>query len=61
MKAAPVAKTSLKAGDKTVLGTVTGTKASPSGKTIVITVERTDGTTFTDRLTAAGNMMIFSD
>lgn len=61
MKAIPVAKTSLKPGDKTVLGTVTGTKVSPSGKTIVITVERADGSTFTDRLSAAGNIMTFSD
>jgi tricorn protease-like protein len=61
MKATPVAKTSLKAGDKTSLGVVTETKVSPSGKTIVITVKRTDGTTFTDRLSAAGNMMVFTD
>jgi hypothetical protein len=61
MKATPVAKTSVKAGDKTVLGTVTETKLSPSGKTIVITVSKTDGTTFTDRLSAVGNMMIFTD
>ena len=61
MKAAPKPKTSLEKGDKTSLGTITETKLSPSGKTIVITVSRTDGTTFTDRLPAAGNMMVFTD
>jgi hypothetical protein len=61
MTCKPTAKTSLKPGQRTSLGTVTETKLSPSKKTIVITVERTDGTTFTDRLSAAGNMMVFAD
>lgn len=61
MKATPVAKKSLKPGQRTSLGTVESTKLSPSGKTIVITVKRTDGTTFTDRMSAAGNIMVFTN
>lgn len=61
MTCQPIAKTSLKPGDKTVLGTVTKTKLSPSKKTLVITVSRTDGSTFTDRVSAAGKMMVFTD
>jgi len=61
MKATPVAKTDLKAGQLTSGGTVKSTKLSPSGKTIVIVFSRTDGSTFTDRMSSAGSMMVFTD
>jgi hypothetical protein len=60
MKATPKPKTELQPGDRTVLGIVTETKLSPSGKTMVITVRNpTDGHLFTDRIAAAGNMYVF--
>ena len=62
MKATPVKKTDLRAGQRTVLGIVTETKLSPSGKTMVITVRNeNDGHLFTDRVSAAGNMYVFTD
>lgn len=61
MKATPVKKTDLKPGDRTALGPVASTKLSPSGKTIVITVTRPDGTEFADRVSAAGSMHVFTD
>jgi hypothetical protein len=61
MKSTFIAKTSLKPGQRTSLGEVTNTKVSPSGKTIVITVKRADGTTFTDRLSAIGNIAVFTE
>lgn len=61
MKAAFIAKTDLKPGQRTSLGTVTETKLSPSKKTIVITVSKSDGTTFTDRLSAAGNIAVYTE
>jgi hypothetical protein len=60
MTATPKPKTSLKPGDRTVFGTVTETKLSPSGKTILITVREPDGRLFTDRLSAAGSMYVFT-
>jgi hypothetical protein len=57
-----IPKTSVKAGDKTVLGTVTeDPKISPSGKTMTITVKTHRGTDFTDRVSALGNMAVFTD
>ena len=57
-----VPKAEIKPGDRTVLGIVTEVEPSPSGKTIVITVRsERDGTLFTDRLPAAGNMVVFDD
>jgi hypothetical protein len=53
--------TSLKSGDRTVLGTVVTTKLSPSCKTIVVTVRRTDGSTFTDRMSAKINVHVFTN
>jgi hypothetical protein len=61
LKATPVKKTDLKAGQRTVLGTVTETKLSPSRKTIVITVRTPAGDLFTDRVSAAGNIYVFTD
>jgi hypothetical protein len=62
VKATAIAKTSLKPGHKTVLGIVTDTKLSPSGKTITITVRNErDGHLFTDRVSALGNMYVFTD
>jgi len=61
MSAKPVAKTDLKPGQLTSGGTVESTKLSPSRKTIVIVFSRPDGTTFTDRMSAAGSMMVFTD
>jgi hypothetical protein len=52
--------TDLKTGHRTVLGTVTETKVSPSGKTMVITVSRADGSTFTDRISTAGKSAVFT-
>jgi hypothetical protein len=62
MKANFIPKTSVKAGDKTVLGTVTeDPKISPSGKTMTITVKTHRGTDFTDRVTTVGKMAVFTD
>ena len=62
MKATPKPKTELQSGDRTVLGIVTETKLSPSGKTMVITVRNErDGSLFTDRVAARGNMYVFTE
>ncbi len=60
MTCSPVCKTRLKLGDRTVLGTITALKTSPSGKTIAITVTDRNGREFTDRISATGSMNIFS-
>lgn len=60
MTSKPVAKSSLKIGDKTVLGTIASIKVSPSGKTMTITVAKDDGSTFTDRISTLGNMYVFT-
>jgi hypothetical protein len=59
-KATPVAKSSLKIGDRTVLGPITAIEVSPSGKTMKITTETSTGP-FTDRVSAAGNMYLITD
>lgn len=57
-----IPKTDVKIGHVTVLGTVTEVKRSPSGKTLVITVRNpVDGHLFTDRVSAAGNMAVFTE
>jgi hypothetical protein len=56
----PKAKTALEIGDKTVMGAVTAVKLSPSKKTIVITVKDHNGHEFTDRISAVGNMYVFT-
>lgn len=53
----PVAE--LKTGDTTVLGDVVNTELSRSGRTMLVTVQRADGSTFTDRISARGNMAVF--
>lgn len=60
-KATPKAKTSLKKGDKTSLGTILDTKVSPSRKTMVITVKTHSGAEVTRRVSTAGNMYVFTD
>lgn len=60
MTSKPVAKSSLKIGDKTVLGTIASIKVSPSGETMTITVTKDDGSTFTDRISTLGNMYVFT-
>ena len=61
MKATQIAKTDLKPGHRTSLGTVTSIKISPSGKTMVITVRNErDGHEFTDRVSTVGDIFIFS-
>lgn len=61
MKATQIKKTDLKSGDRTSLGVVTETKLSPSGKTMVITVDKGNGKTFTDRVSAIGDMFVFTE
>lgn len=62
MKVTWTPKTDVKPGDRTVLGIVTETKLSPSGKTLVITVDSGNGSApFTDRIPAAGNMAVFTE
>lgn len=61
MKATPVARTSIKVGDRIVLGVVKSAELSPSGKTIKITVAKWSGNDFTDRISSAGNMYILTD
>lgn len=61
MRATYVPKKQVKPGDCTVLGIVTETELSPSGKTILITVRsEQDGSLFTDRVSATGNMVVFT-
>jgi hypothetical protein len=59
MNAKPVAKTRLKVGDKTSLGTILGIEVSPSRKTMKITVRGHSGAKFTRRVSTAGNMYVF--
>jgi len=59
MKATPKAKTSLKKGDKTSIGTILGIEVSPSRKTMKITVRGHSGAVITRRVSAAGNMYVF--
>lgn len=61
MKATPIKKTDLKAGHETVLGTVKAVEFSKSGKTMTITVQRDGGEPFTDRISAVGNINVFTD
>ena len=62
MKATFIPKTDIRPGHRTVLGTVTEIKPSPSGKTIVITVKNDrDGHLFTDRVSAAGGMAVLTE
>ena len=61
MKATFIPKTEVRPGHRTVLGTVTEVKPSPSGKTLVITVRNGKGREFTDRVQAAGGMAVFTD
>ena len=62
MKATFIPKTDIRPGHRTVLGTVTEVKPSPSGKTILITVrDEKDGSLFTDRVQAGGGMAIFTE
>lgn len=60
MKATATDKSSLKIGDKLILGTITGILRSESGKTMVLTVKNDAGREFTDRVSAAGSMMVFT-
>jgi hypothetical protein len=61
MKATFIPKTSVRKGHKTVLGIVKeNPTVSPSGKTMTITVVKDDGTEFTDRVPAVGNMAVFT-
>ena len=61
MKATFIPKTDIRPGHRTVLGTVTEVKPSPSGKTIMITVRNDKGREFTDRVQAGGGMAIFTE
>jgi hypothetical protein len=60
MDATPVKTTDLKPGDNVGMGVVVSTKVSPSGKTIVISAKRPDGTVFTDRVSTRQNMYVFT-
>ena len=61
MEATFIPKTDIRPGHRTVLGTVTKAELSPSGKTILITVRKEkDGSLFTDRVSAAGGMAVFT-
>ena len=61
MEATFIPKADIKPGHRTVLGIVTKVEPSPSGKTLLITVRREkDGSLFTDRVSAAGGMAVFT-
>ncbi len=61
MIATPKATKTLEVGDVTSFGTVTvAPEVSPSGKTCTITVDN-GRRTFTDRISAVGNTMVFTD
>jgi hypothetical protein len=56
-----IPRTQVRKGHKTVLGVVKeNPTVSPSGKTMVITVVKDDGTEFTDRMSTLGNMAVFT-
>jgi hypothetical protein len=62
MKTTFIDKTAVKVGDMTVLGVVTEQpKISPSGKTMMLTVKLHSGKDFTDRVSTAGKMAIFTE
>lgn len=57
-----ILKTEIRKGHQTVLGTVTkDPEVSPSGKTMLITVERHSGGEFADRVSTTGNMAVWTE
>jgi hypothetical protein len=62
MKSTPTPPASLKVGDVTVLGTVAKAPVfSTSGKTVTITIRKTDGTTTDYRKPAVNNVYVFTE